>query len=391
MTTRSILDELLAAAAAGQPARFALKPTIKVGRAEALLVGVDNGNDAIKAATFAPDGTLHTIRIPAAVRAAQRLLAAEQEVSYQIDNQTLWVGETALAHDGDALPVGPTRQRLIDPRQRQLLAATLVALLRQAGYAPGEHSLVLGFAVPNTEIIVARDAAGQEKRTVDDATRGVLEATLKNAAWPVVRVAEDGSEEVWTLHLVTALPQAQTAGTILAVTKNASGKTVSDYDGLVVLDLGGGDIHETEVSLQPRFSMLTQRIGDGSIRIARALKAAFPRLPLNDAQAQQALITRQLLISGRNRDIGGEVEQVLDSQGQAVIADILPSLRQARRYVIITGGLTILLHRRLVERLALEQKRTPDDYLVINGDLAPLLNAVGVLFGAAFVGAGRKG
>jgi hypothetical protein len=33
--------------------------------------------------------------------------------------------------------------------------------------------------------------------------------------------------------------------------------------------------------------------------IARALKAAFPRLPLNDAQAQQALIMRRLLVAGR--------------------------------------------------------------------------------------------
>lgn len=387
----SILDELLAAAQRGEPARFAIKPTLKLGKTEALLVGVDNGNDAIKAAVLGPDGTLHTLRIPAAVRAAQRLQAAEQEISYLVDGHALWIGETALAHEGDALPVGPTRQRLIDPRQRQLLAATLVELLRQAGYAPGQHSLVLGFAVPNTEIVVTRDEAGEEKRGVDVLTKAVLELHLKGAVWHVTRTAEDGSAEAWALHIVTALPQAQTAGTILAVTKTPTGRAALDYDGLVVLDLGGGDIHETEVTLQPRYAMLTRRIGDGSIRIARALKEAFPRLPLNDAQAQHALLTRRLLVSGRWRDIGDAVEAALDSQGQAIIADILPSLRQARRYVIITGGLTIPLKRRLVERLAFEEKRSPEDYLVINGELAPVLNAVGVLFGAAFVGAARKG
>jgi hypothetical protein len=386
----TILQDLLAAAELGVAPQFAIRPTIRVGRSEATLVGIDNGNDAIKAAVLSAEGALHTMRVPAALRPAARLLAAEQEVSYQIDGQTIWIGETALAHEGDALPVGPTRQRLIDPRQRQLLAASLVELLRSAGYPAGEHALVLGFAVPNTEIVIERDADGQERRTVDAATRGVLEQYLKSACWEVGRVAEDGSIEPWTLRIVTALPQAQTAGTILAVTKSALGRTALDYDGLVVLDLGGGDVHETEVTLHPRYAMLTRRIGDGSIRIARALKLAFPRLPLNDAQAQQALISRRLLIAGRWKDISGEVEAVLDSQGQAIIADILPSLRQARRYVIITGGLTIPLRRRLIERLALEEKRTPDDYLVINGELAPVLNAIGVLFGAAFVGAARR-
>jgi hypothetical protein len=386
----TILDDLLTAAATAQLPRFALRPTTKIGRADALMVGVDNGNDAIKAAVFAADGTLHTIRVPAAYRTAAKLLGAEQEIAYRFGDQTIWVGAVALAHEGDALPVGPTRQRLVDPRMRQLLASSLVELLRSAGYAPGAYDLVVGFAVPNTEIIIVRDEAGQEQRTVEPLTRQALEQHLKGATWEVARCDEQGVAEPWALRVLTVLPQAQTAGTILAVTKAANGRTVSDYDGMVVLDLGGGDIHETEVTLRPRYQMLTSRIGDGSIRIARALKLRFPQLQLNDAQAQQALLARRLMVAGKIRDISADVEAVLDGPGQAIVAEILPSLRQARRFVAMTGGLTILLHDRLLARLAAEEKVAGEDYLVVDGGIAAELNAVGVLFGVAFAAA-RKG
>ena len=70
---------------------------------------------------------------------------------------SFWTGETALAHEGDALRVGLTVQRLDDERQRWFSGAGIVELLRAADYPPGEHQIALTLAVPNTEIVIERD------------------------------------------------------------------------------------------------------------------------------------------------------------------------------------------------------------------------------------------
>lgn len=388
---QTIAEELIKAAERGQPARFGVRPIIKFGRNnEALALGADNGNDAFKGATLAPDGTLITIRIPTAFRDAAAVQAGKQEVSYCLDKGApFWVGETALAHDGDDLPIGPTRQRLIDGRMRSFLGACVVELLHTAGYAPGEYAVVVGFAIPNSEIVPLKDSGGVERLGVNEETRGALEEHLKGATWRITRIDADGESAVWTIRVITVMPQAQTAGTVLTCTKAPSGKTVTDLEGMTVIDIGGGDLQETDVAIDP-YQMIARRHGDGTIRVARALMEKFPRVSWNSVLAQQALITGRLMTSGRTRDITTEVEAVKAGPGQALISAILPTLRQSRRFVVITGGGVLLLHDQLVERLALEDKIAGEDYLLINHGLSSELNAIGAFFGVVFL-ALRKG
>ncbi len=387
----TIAEELIRAAEQGQPARFGLRPVIKFSRNnEALAVGGDNGNDAFKGATLAPDGTLVTIRIPTAFRDAVAVQAGKQEVSYCVGNETpFWIGETALGHDGDDLPIGPTRQRLIDGRMRSFIAACLVELLYTAGYPPGEYAVVLGFAIPNGEIVPQRDADGTERLGVNKETREALEEHVKGATWPVKRIDVDGEGTAWTIRVLSVMPQAQTAGTVLACTKAPSGRTVTDLEGMKVIDIGGGDLQETDVSIDP-YQMIGRRAGDGTIRLARALTEKFPKVTWNSVLAQQALISGKLMTSGRTRDISAEVEAVKAGPGQALISAILPTLRQSRRFVVITGGGVLLLHDQLITRLALEDKTPDDDYLLINHGLSSLMNAIGAFFGVLFL-ALRKG
>ncbi len=77
---------------------------------------------------------------------------------------------------------------------------------------------------------------------------------------------------------------------------------MTDVDALTILDIGGGDLQKTDININP-YGMTTQHLGAGTIGIARALKARFPRMNLSDVAAQQALVTRKLRISGRNQDI----------------------------------------------------------------------------------------
>lgn len=380
---RTIVQELIAAEEAGTRPRFGVRSTIRLGKTQGIVVGLDHGNDALKLAVLMTDGTLVTLRIPTAYREAEVIRGGENEVSYRVDGSpAFWVGDTALRHDGDDLPIGPTKQRIIDARLRSLIAAGLVELLNAAGYEPGAHTLILGFAIPNMEIVPLRgEGEGESDRLgVDPDTREVLEAHLKGARWAVERIDTDGSVQSWNLHTVTVMPQAQTTGTLWAVTKAPNGTTITDVEEMDIIDIGGGDLQLTTVQIKPTYRMTTRRLGDGTIRVARALKAKFPRHEMNDVAAQEALIRRRLMVSGRNRAIDAEVTEVLDSQGQAIIGTVLPLLRQSRRFVTITGGGVILLHDLLKPRLDAESKVRGEDYELVNHDIASVCNAIGVLF-----------
>jgi hypothetical protein len=82
--------------------------------------------------------------------------------------------------------------------------------------------------------------------------------------------------------------------------------TVTDYDALTILDIGGGDLQQTDITLKPAYRMSSERRGDGTIDIARGLKQLLPKAKFNDVTAQYALITRQALISGKMQTIEKE-------------------------------------------------------------------------------------
>lgn len=380
---RTILQELIAAGDAGARPRFGVRSTVRVGRQLGIVVALDHGNDALKLAVLTPDGRLITLRIPTAYKEAELIRGGDNEISYSVeDGPAFWMGETALSHDGEDLPIGPTSQRIIDGRLRSMVAAALVEILHTAGYKPGTHNIILGFAIPNTEIVPIRGTGeGESERLgVDPATREALETHLKGAKWGVGRINTDGSVDTWQINVMTAVPQAQTTGTLVAVTKAATGSTVTDLDALDIIDVGGGDLQVTTVRVKPSYQMTTNRVGDGTIRVARALKGKFPKFDLNNVAAQQALMTRRLLVAGRQRDISAEVEDVLNSQGQGLIGAVLPVLRQSRRFVVITGGGVILLRDLIVPRLDAETKARGEDYELINHGLASVINAIGILF-----------
>lgn len=384
---RTIVQELIAAEEAGMPARFGVRSTVRIGRQQGIVIGLDNGNDALKIAVLTTDGTLITLRIPTAYRVAAMIRGGESEVSYSVDGSpAFWIGETALRHDGDDLPIGPTHQRITDPRLPPVIGAGLAELLHKAGYEPGAYNIILGFAIPNTEIVPVRgEGEGEGERLgVNPETRDVLEKHMKGAAWSVERTDADGSVTGWKLTILSVMPQAQTTGTLVAVTKAPNGTTVTDVEEMDIVDIGGGDLQLTTVQIKPIYRMTTRRLGEGTIRVARALKDKFPRHELNDVAAQQALITKRLLVSGRLRNISAEVEEVLNSQGQAIIGTVLPVLRQSRRFVTITGGGVILLHELLKPRLDADSKVRGEDYELINHGIASVVNSIGVLFTVIF-------
>jgi hypothetical protein len=395
----SILDLVARAWAAGQPAVLPVRPSVRIGSAALIPVAIDNGNDALKGAVLRRDpavaegeGTrslLTTIRIPTAFALAQ-VIQGRQEVTYVCDGVSFWTGEVALAHAGDALRLGPTIQRLDDERQRWFIGAGIVELLRSAGYPPGEYGIALTLAVPNMEIVIERDEKGVEQLTLDGRTRDSLVRHLKGKVWAISRDDDDQRPETWVIKVASVLPQAQTTGTVIALTRAPNGKAVLDLDGIRVIDIGGGDLHVCEVQFSPA-QMINRRSGDGTIRIARALRTdrAFAGAIRNDVEAQQALVRQTITRASRRVSIAAEVQQAVASKGNGIVADVLGELRDSSQFVAITGGGVLLLRPLLADVLDYEAKEAGRDYLLIDGPLASLLNAIGVLFGLIFRAAGK--
>ena len=397
--TGSILDLVARALAVGQPAALAVRPTVRIGSTTLIPVAIDNGNDALKGATLrldpapvtgtAPSALLTTIRVPTAFAIAEQI-QGRQEVTYQCDGVAFWTGATALAHGGDALRLGPTIQRLDDERQRWFIGAGIVELLRSAGFVPGAYQIALTLAVPNTEIVIERDEKGVEQLTLDAPTRHALTRHIKGKTWTICRTDDERQPETWTITAASVLPQAQTTGTVVALTRAPNGKAVLDLAGMRVIDIGGGDLHICEVGFSPA-QMINRRPGDGTIRIARALRhdPRFAQAIRNDVEAQQALVRQTITRSSRSVSIAEDIQRVVASKGNALVADVLAELSDSTQFVAITGGGVLLLHELLVTVLQHEAKEPGRDYLLVDGPLASELNAIGVLFGLIFRAAGK--
>lgn len=339
-----------------------------------------------KVALLTDAGMLVTRRIPTAYVRAQEVRGGVGIVTYQVNGgDAFWIGADALEYDGEALPIGGTAERLADIRVRTFLGACLVEALVAAGYPAGSYTLFLGIAIPNEEMVLdlAKNSMG-----VNEETRRALKEHLRGTVFAIERTDERGRRALWQVTIGQMVPQAQSIGTFLCWSRRPDGQVLTDVDALTVLDIGGGDLQRTDISTRP-YRMLTQRLGPGTISIARALSDRFPRLRLNTVQAQHALITRTLRISGRPQDIGPVVDEVV-AANQDILARILPTLQQQSRFVLITGGGSILLRRQLLERAAATGKRAGDDYEVIDHGLSAMMNAVGALFAVLFTAYGRR-
>ena len=364
---------------------------VKVGGVACVPVSLDNGNDAAKVAVVAADGRLVTARIPTAFRTARRIRSGEREVTFTYGEMIYWVGETALRHEGSELPIGSTATRLADDRMRAFIGAALVEALHLAGFAPGAYTLALAVAIPDSEVEDGDDAKDLNRLSVRADTSKALMKYLRKQTLTVTREGKSG-EQRWELTIGPMLTQPQTSGTINLYTKAPNGKTVIDRDRLIVLNIGGGDTFQSEVSTNP-FQMSSERISAGTVEIARALWRGLGEQEQNDAAAQYALRTRRALIDGRWTDIGAQVDTVMREVGQTLTTRVLATVLTSRRFALITGGGLHQIGAQIDARMAEAQppRVKGKSYDVINGNLSSVANALGALFTLLIATAARKG
>jgi hypothetical protein len=378
--TRSILNYL------NEDAPFGLSSRVTIRGEACIAVGLDNGNDAAKITMLNDAGKAITIRIPTAHRLAKTFQGGQGEVTYQLgDDAGFWIGEAAIRNEGRALRVGSTATRITDTRHVSFLAGCLVEALIAAGFAPGAYQLALGFAVPNSEIV--KESPDSDKLVVSAETKSALRKHVQDKQWHITRTDESGKVTTWQLTVRYLVPQAQSVGTFVAWAKAPNGRTVTDYDALTILDVGGGDLQQTDITLKPTYRMSSERRGDGTIDIARGLKQLLPKAKFNDVTAQYALITRQALISGKRQTIEKEVVSVIDTYGQDLVGKMLEIVQETRRFLVITGGGVILLKKTLLDMLDAAEVAADRDYFLVNQDVASVLNSVGALFAVLFMAA----
>jgi hypothetical protein len=229
-----------------------------------------------------------------------------------------------------------------------------------------------------------KESADSEKFIVCDETKNALRKHVRGSEWAITRADERGRLTSWILTVRHLIPQARSVGTFVAWAKAPNGATVTDYDALTIMDIGGGDLQQTDISLKP-YRMSSQRRGDGTIDIARGLKTLLPKAKFNDVTAQYALVSRQALISGKMQKIVREVDSIINTYGQDLVGKMLEIFQNTQRYMIITGGGVILLQDTIIDLLNATGLEAERDYFVVNHGLASVLNSSGALFSVLFM------
>jgi hypothetical protein len=351
----------------------------------AKIAALDNGNDAVKGAM--PDARqpfLRTVHIVTAYAPAAMLRAGEGVTTWQVDDsEPFWIGEDAVfTRHAESLPVGFTEERLSDGRALRFLFASLVELLREAGYATaaaefqGEHDLYVSFGAPNEEV---------SRQGPTDTLRRALSA-LFNTPVRVRRTDESGRVTTWRLRLVDITPYPQSFASFVTWYYTPDSSPIqTDIVRHVTLDIGGGQLHSCEVELQhratgrPKLRMSASLLGDGTIAMARAareaIRARYPGVHLSDAQAQQVLVQGAVTVGGRRTRVDDLVAEVIMARSHNVFTQLLPLLQEGQSFVMFTGGGSVLLAESLYRLVS--AKRSPASFLFVPTELAPVLNALG--------------
>ncbi|MBM7846288.1 hypothetical protein [Herpetosiphon giganteus] len=400
-TTRpvTVYDHL----AAGLPLRnesMQLPAQIQINGEVLIPLGDDDGNGKKKLALLNRSAEVITVEIPASYMEAKEIRMGKSLTTYQVNNGPLfWIGEDAVRSGGDALPIGPTAQRLSDQRHRDFGAACVVEILRKGGFSSGTYRLAVARAIPNEEIKAKKkedDAGGAtETLAVKKETRTALKEHLLGKTFSVVRTDEDGREEQWTITYAQVVPQAQSVGTFVAYTRDLYGRNqMGDIEAMRINDIGGGDDQIIEVIHdRGNWRMTTKPRKEGTIGLARALARQFPRLSLNDAQAQFALENRYIRNdAGRRQVIDLEIRRVMDSEGQDMVAQKLPLLQEPGFFLLFTGGGIRIpeLRAMIAERAMVAGKEEETHFAFVDPTVSGVMNAFGVLMLLIFATSGRS-
>lgn len=358
---------------------------------QALVLAVDNGNDALKGALLdAYEPLIRALRIITAYAPSKVVRAGERPITWRVNgSEEFLIGEDALLSETiEDLPIGLTEERLRDARYRSFLFASLVEMLVQAHYTPRgaqhEYHLFVGFGIPNEEVSLAGTLS---------ATQVVLK-TLMHQRVMVERTDEEGVTITWALRLVELTPFPQSLGSFFAWYYRIDGTPIeTDILRYVSLDFGGGHLHRADIDIlhrpgkRPGMRMTAALLGPGTVAMATALREHIRsqyHVTLELVEARQALVTGYAPINGRRTSVEEAIESIIHDRAQSLLTTILPTIQQGKNFIVFTGGGSALLQHHL--HALVSQKRSAQDFFFAPVEVASTLNSIGILgatYGAA--------
>ena len=220
---------------------------------------------------------------------------------------------------------------------------------------------------------------------VKDAAGRAL-ASIFNTPQTIRRIDEQDRVTTWVLCLVELHPYPQSFGSFVTWYYTPNGTPIeTDIVKHITLDIGGGQFHTCEVSIQhqsdgrPKLRMATSLLDEGTIAIARAvresIRAQHPGVRLSDAEAQQVLVRKCVTIGGHSTRVDTLTSDIIAARSHRLLTHIRHLLQEEQSFLMFTGGGSILLAEHLQQLV--QAKRKTQSFLFIPKDLASVLNAVG--------------
>src|ERR1019366_3510800 len=220
---------------------------------------------------------------------------------------------------------------------------------------------------------------------VNEAVRRAL-TPLFNTTYTIRRTDERGEVTNWIIRLVELNPYPQTFGSFVTWYYTVDGTPVeTDIVKHLTLDIGGGQFHQCEVTLQhqlqgmPKLRMAASLLDEGTIAIARAVReqvhVLHPGIRLSDVEAQQVLVSRHVLLEGRRTSVDRIVSEVIAARSQNLLTHLRHQLQDERSFLMFTGGGSIRLAQSLQELV--RANRGSQSFLFVPKELASVLNAIG--------------
>jgi hypothetical protein len=209
---------------------------------------------------------------------------------------------------------------------------------------------------------------------------------IYNVPFQVVRTDEHGQKTQWLVRLVEISPYPQSFGSFASWYYTLDGTPVDTrIVRHVTIDIGGGQTHSCEVDLIRRqdapvkLRMEAKLLGEGTISIARpmrdAIRSQYKGVRLSDSAAQYALMTRQVAVAGELTDIDSLVAETISARSKQLLGPILELIQEGQNFLMFTGGGRVLLEQEIRDMVA--PTRTASQYLFVNQELSPVLNAIG--------------
>lgn len=357
--------------------------------AVARLVVVDLGKRAYKVATVTDQSKFLTSIIPDAYVPVTGTLQHEGDGNDEDSEKPVYahcvfeersgeesevfqMGESALRL-ADLLPTDEdSHVRLADPRSRNMVFAAVAeqyALMKLDETV--EHNTLLCLGVP------PRDLDGERAQETKDAA-----TTLKGRVTVEQTNLKTGARTIWTLNVIGVYVEVQTRGTFYSIAKKIDGAAALTQKLFEVYDLGGGDTNKLQINAGGVVLTMGERIGNGTIEIARALRKRVEEdygIELSEIAAQEALHTKKIWRGGAERDISATITKLLP-RFQQILTRVTVSRQALSTFLVFTGGGSALFHEAISSMIQTKSKElvSGEDYLIVPADIAPIANAIGL-------------